>query len=157
MNIVTLGDLARISETELLSYKNFGETSLREIRQIMELKGLKLGVASLDGKTREINDEEDGVEDEQTNDLLDKSISELELSVRAKKALENLGVLTVGQLVAKTEDELLKCKNFGVTSLNEIKQALTNVGLELYSEEEYDDADNDEDLDEQEEIQEQAE
>lgn len=158
MNIRTLGDLVRISENELLSYKNFGETSLREIRQIMELKGLKLGAGtgSLEGRAPEDTEQEIEDDEQQNDDLLSKSISELELSVRSKKALENLGVLTVGQLVAKTEDELLKCKNFGVTSLNEIKEALTAVDLELYSEGEDDEDEDFDELDEQE-VQEETE
>ena len=45
MNIRTLGDLLNITEAELLSYKNFGETSLREIKAILETKNLRLGMA----------------------------------------------------------------------------------------------------------------
>ncbi len=45
MNIITLGDLLNISEAELLSYKNFGETSLREIKFLLDTKGLHLGMA----------------------------------------------------------------------------------------------------------------
>src|SRR5678816_620093 len=50
MNIRTLGDLLRTSEPELLSYKNFGETSLNEIKALLASKGLRLGQAAEDGK-----------------------------------------------------------------------------------------------------------
>lgn len=127
MNIRTLGDLAAISESELLSYKNFGETSLKEIRVIMEMKGLKLG-STLDDK--KMSDESDDMS-EYDNEMYAKAVTDLELSVRAKKALERLGVRTLGELCRRTEAELLGCKNFGVTSLNEIKQALTTLGIGL--------------------------
>jgi DNA-directed RNA polymerase subunit alpha len=58
-------------------------------------------------------------------------IDDLELSVRARRALDRLGVKTVIELVNKTEAELLGCKNFGVTSLNEIKERLETLGLGL--------------------------
>ncbi len=127
MNIHTLADLARISESELLSYKNFGETSLKEIRAIMESKGLKLGSTTEDNN-HQLEDEEYSGEE---NELLTKPITELELSVRAKKAVERLGGRVIGDLTRRTEAELLGCKNFGVTSLNEIKQALKKFGLDL--------------------------
>jgi DNA-directed RNA polymerase subunit alpha len=50
MNLKTLGDLLRTSEQELLSYKNFGETSLNEIKALLAQKGLRLGQAAEDGK-----------------------------------------------------------------------------------------------------------
>ena len=129
MNINTLGDLLRISESELLSYKNFGETSLTEIKKILNQKQLSLGIASDLGTSvmPMLNHELSGVNEE----MLGKTISDLELSVRAKRALGNLGVISVSELVSKTEAELLGCKNFGVTSLNEIKERLTGFGLNL--------------------------
>ncbi len=124
MKIYTLGDLLRISESELLSYKNFGETSLDEIKEILDLKGLTLG-ASTEGEDNPDNSE--GLNEE----LLAKPIEDLELSVRAKRALIKLGLRTVGDLVSKTEAELLGCKNFGVTSLHEIQERLTVYGASL--------------------------
>jgi DNA-directed RNA polymerase subunit alpha len=58
-------------------------------------------------------------------------VDELELSVRARRALSRLGVKSLLDLIQKTEAELLGCKNFGVTSLNEIKDRLTGFGLSL--------------------------
>ena len=60
-----------------------------------------------------------------------KTVADLELSVRSRKALQRLNINTLGDLAARTEDELLGCKNFGQTSLNEIKQQMANFGLEL--------------------------
>jgi len=63
--------------------------------------------------------------------LLSKPIDDLQWSVRVKKALLKLNLRTIGELTRTTEAELLGCKNFGVTSLNEIKRVLANVGLSL--------------------------
>ena len=70
------------------------------------------------------------VEDE---GVLSKSVDELQLSVRAQKCLQSLNLRNIGELIRRTEAELLGCKNFGVTSLNEIKKALTSFGLVLRS------------------------
>ena len=64
-------------------------------------------------------------------EVLGKSVADLELSVRSRKALQRLNINLLGELAARTEDELLGCKNFGQTSLNEIKQQLGNFGLAL--------------------------
>ena len=63
--------------------------------------------------------------------ILMKNVNELELSVRSRKALQRLGINTVGELATRTEAELLGVKNFGQTSLLEIKQRLTEMGLGL--------------------------
>jgi DNA-directed RNA polymerase subunit alpha len=63
--------------------------------------------------------------------LSNKPIVDLQWSVRAKKALLKLNLRTVGELTRITEAELLGCKNFGVTSLNEVKRVLANLGLSL--------------------------
>jgi DNA-directed RNA polymerase subunit alpha len=66
-------------------------------------------------------------------DLLGKSmtkqVTELELSVRAANCLKNAGIATIGELVQKTEADMLDTKNFGVKSLNEIKEVLISMGL----------------------------
>ena len=130
MKIFTLGDLLNITEVELLSYKNFGETSLIEIKKILDSKSLKLGMAleekSALASSADVSDIE-GISEE----VLNKSVEDLELSVRARRALTKLGSKTLGELIAKTEAELLGCKNFGVTSLNEIKERLVGYGLNL--------------------------
>jgi DNA-directed RNA polymerase subunit alpha len=133
MKIETLGDLLNISEAELLSYKNFGETSLREIKTILEPKGLSLGM-SLEEKqlpSAEISDY--AMPSSEDEGLRNKPVDDLQLSVRARKCLQKLSLRTIGELTHKTEAELLGCKNFGVTSLNEIKKSLTGLGLSLRS------------------------
>jgi DNA-directed RNA polymerase subunit alpha len=65
------------------------------------------------------------------NENLDKSVEELELSVRSYNCLKNANIQTIRQLVQKTEGEMLKTKNFGRKSLNEIKEILTTMGLSL--------------------------
>jgi len=62
---------------------------------------------------------------------LGKSVDEMELSVRSYNCLKNANIKTIGELVQKTEAEMLKTKNFGRKSLNEIKEILTSMGLSL--------------------------
>ncbi|GJL63159.1 MAG: DNA-directed RNA polymerase subunit alpha [Nitrospirales bacterium] len=68
---------------------------------------------------------------EEVNVNLFKSVNELELSVRAANCLKNANIKTIADLVQKTENEMLKTKNFGKKSLNEIKEVLAEMGLEL--------------------------
>ena len=65
------------------------------------------------------------------NEHLDKSVEELELSVRSYNCLKNANIRTIRELVQKTEPEMLKTKNFGRKSLNEIKDILASMGLGL--------------------------
>ncbi len=130
MNIVTLGDLVRLTEQELLSYKNFGETSLNEIKEILSSKNLRLGmahheaVASIEASARPRATGENA-------EVLNRPISDLDLSIRARRTVENLGCLTIGDVIQHTEEELLSMPNFGVTSLQELKRKLSEMGLRL--------------------------
>jgi DNA-directed RNA polymerase subunit alpha len=65
------------------------------------------------------------------NEYLNRSVEELELSVRSYNCLKNANIQTIGELVQKTESEMLKTKNFGRKSLNEIKEILASMGLSL--------------------------
>ena len=65
------------------------------------------------------------------NENLDKSVEELELAVRSDNCLKNANIRTLRELVTKTEAEMLKTKNFGRKSLNEIKEILSGMGLSL--------------------------
>ena len=65
------------------------------------------------------------------NENLNRSVDELELSVRSYNCLKNANIRTIGELVQKTEGEMLKTKNFGRKSLNEIKEILGTMGLSL--------------------------
>ena len=132
MDINTLGDLVNTPETRLLEYKNFGETSLKEIRDMLALKGLRLGQALEDAATAELTDIFVSEASPQARDgVLATPLSQIELSVRARKALETLKIDTLGDLVSRSEAELLACRNFGQTSLNTIRQALGQYGLRL--------------------------
>jgi DNA-directed RNA polymerase subunit alpha len=130
MNILTLGDLVRRTEQELLSYKNFGETSLNEIKQILGSKNLRLGmqhheaVASIEAAGRPKATGENA-------ELLNKPIADLDLSIRARRAVENLGCLTIGDIQQHAEEELLSMPNFGQTSLAELKRKLADMGIAL--------------------------
>ena len=132
MQIRTLGDLLKITEAELLSYKNFGEQSLVEIKAMLSQKGLRLG-QNLEGGGRggirkDILDELKAIVPETT---LNTPISSLELSVRARKALQLLNIASIGELASRTEAELMGVKNFGATSLHEIRERLGQHGLTL--------------------------
>ncbi|MGA2593816.1 MAG: DNA-directed RNA polymerase subunit alpha [Bryobacteraceae bacterium] len=65
------------------------------------------------------------------SEILNRSVEELELSVRSYNCLKNANIQTIGELVQKTEAEMLRTKNFGRKSLNEIKEILANMGLSL--------------------------
>jgi DNA-directed RNA polymerase subunit alpha len=131
MNIRTLGDLLKITEAELLGYKNFGETSLDEIKQMLTNKNLRLGQALEEQQSQARKDLLKTVAANVPEHILNKSVNEMELSVRSRKALQRLGVASVGELATRTEAELLGVKNFGQTSLLEIKQRLVDMGLGL--------------------------
>ena len=131
MNIRTLGDLLKVSEAELLSYRNFGETSLVEIKNMLSSKGLRLG-QGVDGQLRRNpNDAFEELKGLAPDHVLNKPISSLDLSVRARKALQLLGIGTIGDLAMRTEAELMGVKNFGSTSLDEIKERLEIHNLSL--------------------------
>lgn len=135
MNIMTLGDLTRTTENDLLQGKNFGETSLVEIRDLMAQHGLTVGqnlqtVAKPAhapglpvGLPMELSPQE--------QQLLSSAVSDLQLSVRARKCMARLQIATLGELIQRSPDDLLSTKNFGVTSLNEIRQQLAERGLKL--------------------------
>jgi len=65
----------------------------------------------------------------QMNEVLNRSVEELELSVRSYNCLKNANIATIGDLVQRTESEMLRTKNFGRKSLNEIKEILSGLGL----------------------------
>jgi len=131
MNINTLGDLMNITEVELLSYKNFGETSLREIKFILESKGLYLGMALKEKQLSSAEIAERSLAEDEDTELLNRPLDDIRLSVRARKCLRKLNIHTLSDLIQRTDAELLGVKNFGITSLNEIKKAIGKLGLSL--------------------------
>jgi DNA-directed RNA polymerase subunit alpha len=131
MNIRTLGDLTRVTEQQLLSSKNFGETSLNEIKEMMQSKGLRLGQSLEEGAQMDLRFRPQQPLSEQEQAVLNRSVSDLNLSVRARKCMNRLGINTLGDLIQRTADELLESKNFGMTSLNEVREKLAQYGLTL--------------------------
>ncbi|MEM7813092.1 MAG: DNA-directed RNA polymerase subunit alpha C-terminal domain-containing protein [Planctomycetota bacterium] len=130
MDLTTLGDLTKVTEQELLDGKNFGETSLKEIQDIMHQHGLKVG-QDLDADRTTAEPVKPSELSPQEQMLLSRPIADLDLTVRARKCMTRLGITTFGDIVRKTPDELLSTRNFGVTSLNEIRAKLSEFGLNL--------------------------
>lgn len=131
MEIHTLGDLTRISEPELLGSKNFGETSLKEVRDILDSRGLSIGLHVTDTKRQapqQVTRED--LPDEQKA-VFDAPVADLNLSVRARKCVSRLNISTIGEIMNRSPDDLLGVRNFGVTSLNEIRAKLAEMGLAL--------------------------
>ena len=132
MNIRNLGDLTRCTEQQLLASKNFGETSLLEIKHMLVMKGLDLGqmLDQPSGKRSHFAFKPEEYSP-QEQALFNKPVNELNLSVRARKCMTRLGITTVGELVSHSGDELLESKNFGVTSLVEVRTKLKTLELKL--------------------------
>lgn len=99
---------AKILKEQLTIFVNFDETEEEEVRSV-----------------------EDSAVKPSLNENLFKTVDSLELSVRAANCLENANIKYIGELVTKTEAEMLKTKNFGRKSLNEIKDILAEMGLSL--------------------------
>jgi DNA-directed RNA polymerase subunit alpha len=131
MNIKTLGDLTRISENQLLNSKNFGDTSLVEIKEMLNSKGLRLGQSLEEGAQYETRFRPNQPLTEEEQAILGKPVSDLNLSVRARKCMNRLGINSLGDLIQRSADELLESKNFGMTSLNEVREKLSSLGLTL--------------------------
>ena len=127
MNIHTLGDLMHKTEVELLSYKSFGETSLAEIKRILHQKGLRLG-SGLDESRRD-----PALPDGEESKALAEPVSVLELASRSQRCMDRLGIESLADLCKHSELNLISQKNFGVTSLNEVKRKLGERGLGLAS------------------------
>lgn len=131
MNIRSLGDLLRVSEAELMAYKNFGEASLIEIKQMLTAKGLRLGQRLDDQRRQSRRELFDSLKGSGNEAVLAKPIGDIDFSVRVRKALQLLGVQSMGDLAARTEAELMGVKNFGATSLTEVRERLGQFGLTL--------------------------
>ncbi len=130
LGIQTLGDLTSTSEQDLLKGRNFGETSLIEVRQLMELHGLGIGQNLLPTEGRDHFELPSDLPAE-AQALLSRPIADLNLSVRARKCMTRLNINTIGELVRRSPDDLLGVRNFGVTSLNEIRAKLSEASLQL--------------------------
>lgn len=131
MSIRTLGDLLRVTEAELMGYKNFGEASLIEIKEMLTARNLRLGQGLEEQHRRVRKEVYDKLRGSGNEAVLSRSVADLGLSVRARKALQLLGIMTLGDLAARTEAELMGVKNFGATSLDEVKIKLSENNLSL--------------------------
>jgi DNA-directed RNA polymerase subunit alpha len=134
MNIYTLGELVSHTEEELLSWKNFGDTSLHEIKEMLTARGLRLGQTREDilkTAAEERAAAQPGAGAPVDEAVLSIPIGDLNLSVRSRKCMERLGIATLGQLIEHTPEELLASRNFGRTSLMEVNEKLTKYGLTL--------------------------
>jgi DNA-directed RNA polymerase subunit alpha len=132
LDVHTLGELAQHTQEELLEFDNFGETSLTEIKQMLARHNLRLG-----GESADVQLADSGLADSQSEDTmqkLDTPVELLNLSTRSQQCMERLGIDTVGELIQRTEDELLSTPNFGRTSVSEIKTKLAEMGLGLREE-----------------------
>jgi len=122
MNIFTLGDLLAITEQEMLSYKNFGETSLKEVKEMLAMRGLRLGM-NREGDERLITKADQKV--------LGESIEKLELGNKAQAVMENLGITRIGDLVQYTDLDLYKAAGSGQSVVQELSTALGAFGTGL--------------------------
>ncbi|MGQ3685634.1 MAG: DNA-directed RNA polymerase subunit alpha C-terminal domain-containing protein [Candidatus Loosdrechtia sp.] len=129
MNIHTLRDLTKIAEADLLSFKNFGETSLNEIKIILAQKGLRLGQAIENDETELF-----GVLGKKREKSMVQTIADLGLSTRCRNMLWKIGTDTIDDLITKTEDEL-KQKGVRQNYIDEIKHNLFRFDLSLKSDE----------------------
>ncbi len=131
MGLNSLGDLLKVTENDLLGYKNFGETSLREIKAILAQKGLTLGqmVEDQGARLKRAEQESDDQSEVALAGARNLPLSEVAFSIRVRSCLERLGAVTLGDVAAYSEQELLTCKNFGRTSLEEVRLRLAEQGL----------------------------
>lgn len=128
MNVRTLGDLARLTEDEVVESKNFGDTSLSELRALLRSKGMHFGMGREEAGTAV-----GGPVESELSGVLAQRIADMDFSVRGQKCMRSVGVETLGDLVECTEAELLQCQNFGQTSLDEVRGKLKELGLEMKS------------------------
>jgi DNA-directed RNA polymerase subunit alpha len=97
---------------------------------MLATKGLTLGQLAAAAATEEaaFEPEAPSADDQEIHSL---PITDLALSVRARKCTTKLGIGTIGELIRRTAEDLMECKNFGVTSLNEVREKLSERGLKL--------------------------
>jgi DNA-directed RNA polymerase subunit alpha len=102
---------------------------LLEIRELLSAHSLRIGLNLHRVHQRDNLADQNLSAEEQA--LMNRPIGDLNLSVRSRKCMNRLAIQTIGQLIARTPDELLSSRNFGVTSLNEIRLKLTEMGSKL--------------------------
>ena len=122
MNIFTLGDLISITEQEMLNYKNFGETSLREVREMLDARNLRLGM---------LREDEDRGLNKQDQKTLQENTDKLELSSRTVQVLQSLNCSTIGDVCQFTDLDLYRTPSSGQSVVQELSTALGAYGLSL--------------------------
>jgi DNA-directed RNA polymerase subunit alpha len=134
LGVNSLADLVAKSEEDFLSIPNFGRTSLRELKEFMSSKGLGLS-SGPGGPAPEPAVEEAAAPPVPAGPVSDevagKNLSDYEWSGRIRKVFEKLSLVTVGDLLKRTEKDLLKSKNLGVTSIKEIRKKLGQLGIAM--------------------------
>src|SRR5204863_6285242 len=98
---------------------------------MMGAKGLRLGQSLEEGAQNEMRFRPQQPLSEEEQAVLNKPVSDLNLSVRARKCMNRLGINTVGDLANRSADELLESKNFGMTSLTEVREKLRQLNISL--------------------------
>ena len=121
LGIKTIGDLVKFTESDLLKIKNFGAKSLDEVNSKLRKIGLRLGIYPFN--EGQLNDAQ--------KLFLNKNIESCNFSIRTLKCLRYLGIKTISDLIKKKESELIKEKNFGEKSLNEINFLLNKYNMFL--------------------------
>jgi DNA-directed RNA polymerase subunit alpha len=131
LGVKSLADIIKHTEEDLLAHKNFGETSLQEIKDLLNSKALYLGLGRDEERRRR---QRARMGPNSDNPVLSRPIAELGLSVRGRSCMQRLGIVSIGDLVAHTEKELLSVKNFGQTSLREVHAKLSEANLSFKAE-----------------------
>jgi DNA-directed RNA polymerase subunit alpha len=133
MGIFTLKDLITKTEQELLGYKNFGETSLKEIRAMLSKKGLHLGMTRVEEQPLadriKMNAQLYSAEKEYELDELDTPIEDLDLSYRTKSALHKMGFESLRDITMRTGTDLESNANFSAACMQEVNALLEEKGL----------------------------
>ncbi len=116
-NVTYIGELVQKNVPEMLRTPNFGRKSLNEIREVLKSIGLDFGMEVPAWP--------------QFNPMMLKKVDDLELSVRSADCLKNGKIVYVGDLVQKSEEDLLRTPDIGGRSFLEIKEVLASMGLHL--------------------------
>jgi len=122
--ISTVSELVMLTELDILKYRGFGRKALNEIEDVLANMDLSLGMKDDDAGSKNPEELSD-----HAKVCLDKPLSELDLSIRSAHTLREAGITTIKELVAHTEVDMLKYRNFGRKSLNELKEVLAEMDL----------------------------
>ena len=133
MDINTLGDLTRVTRRACWRARTLAKPRSKR-SGVLNAKGLRIGQSLEEGGHHEKRFRPPATLSPQEQAILNKLVSELNLSVRARKCMNRLDITTLGELIQRSGDELLEAKNFGVTSLSEVREKISAMGLKLRGE-----------------------